>query len=91
MEKAAKAFLTWHGQVFRKTHSLVELGEACAALDATLEPLLRSSAPLTQYAWRFRYPGEPDEPPAQEADSALSTAKAADNAIVSRLPKDTQP
>ena len=27
-----------------------------------LEPVLRSSAPLTEYAWKFRYPGDPDEP-----------------------------
>ena len=49
-EKAMKGFLTWHGQVYRKTHNLVEIGEACAAIDPTLEPLLRRAAELTEYA-----------------------------------------
>lgn len=31
-EKAMKGLLTWHEQIFRKTHNLVELGEACARL-----------------------------------------------------------
>ena len=32
-----KGFLTWHDRPFRKTHNLVEVGEACATVDATLE------------------------------------------------------
>jgi HEPN domain-containing protein len=35
-EKAAKAFLTSHDVLFRKTHDLNELGGQCAALDASL-------------------------------------------------------
>lgn len=57
-EKAIKAFLTWHAQTFRKTHNLVELGQACAAIDSSLESLLRRCVGLTEYAWKFRYPGE---------------------------------
>jgi len=44
-EKAMKGYLTWLGRSFRKTHSLVELGEACAAIDPSLESLLRRAAP----------------------------------------------
>ncbi len=51
VEKALKAFLTWHDRPFRKTHDLVELGAECVAIDATLEPHLRAAAPLTEYAW----------------------------------------
>ena len=36
-EKVMKGFLTWHDRPFRKTHNLVEVGEACATLDVTLE------------------------------------------------------
>src|SRR3990167_8195952 len=57
VEKALKAFLTWHDRPFRKTHDLVELGGQCVAIDASLEPLLQPAAPLTEYAWRYRYPG----------------------------------
>lgn len=62
VEKSLKALLTWHGRVFRKTHNLIELGEACSQIEGSLEQLLRQAAPLTEYAWKFRYPGEPVEP-----------------------------
>jgi HEPN domain-containing protein len=68
-EKAMKAFLAWHDVPFRKTHNLEELGQQCVALDATLSTVADLAAPLTEYAWKFRYPGEPDpssvERPAQ--------------------------
>jgi len=57
-EKAMKAFLAWHDVPFRKTHNLEELGQQCVALDATLGPVADQAAPLTEYAWKFRYPGE---------------------------------
>ena len=60
-EKSLKAFLSWHRIPFRKTHNLVELGESCCHIDQALEPLLRRAAPLTEYAWKFRYPGEPED------------------------------
>ncbi len=90
-EKTLKAFLTWHGQPFRKTHSLVELGRACAVLDPALENLLRQAAPLTEYAWRFRYPGDPEEPTYDEAQSALAIARAVSQEILERLPADVRP
>ena len=49
-EKSLKAFLSWHRVPFRKTHNLVELGEACCRIDQSLDPLLRRAAPLTEYA-----------------------------------------
>ena len=58
VEKAMKAFLTWHDRPFRKTHDLVEVGGQCVELDNSLEVPLRRAAPLTEYAWKFRYPGE---------------------------------
>lgn len=91
VEKSPKAFLTWHGRVFRKTHNLVELGGECAILETSLEPLLRSAAPLTEYAWRYRYPVDPEEPPADEANAALAVAKAVYDAIFERLPAEARP
>ena len=58
-EKSLKAFLSWHHVPFRKTHNLIELGEACCQIDQSLEPLLRRAATLTEYAWKYRYPGDP--------------------------------
>jgi HEPN domain-containing protein len=90
-EKAMKGFLTWHGQVFRKTHNLIELGEACARLDPSLELLLRQAAGLTDYSWKFRYPGEPEEPSDREARDALETARAVYEAVLARLPAEVRP
>lgn len=73
--KSLKAFRSWHRIPFRKTHNLVELGEACCQIDQSLEPLLRRAAPLTEYAWKFRYPGDPEEATAEEAGTALATAR----------------
>jgi len=67
-EKAMKAFLAWHDVPFRKTHNLEELGQQCIALDTTLKAVVDQGAPLTEYAWKFRYPGDEDEPKREEAE-----------------------
>jgi len=90
-EKSLKGFLTWHDQPFRKTHNLVEIGQQCAALDATLEDLTKRAARLTEYAWKYRYPGEPDEPAASEAAEALVLAREVFESILSRLPEEVRP
>lgn len=83
--------MSWNDIPFRKTHILVELGEQCSKLDDTLEALLRRAAVLTEYVWKFRYPGEPEEPTALEADEALSLAKQVYEAVLERLPKILNP
>jgi len=90
-EKAMKGFLAWHDRPFRKTHNLIEVGEACVAIDPTLDELLRRAAPLTEYAWKFRYPGEPEAPPREEAEQALAIARAVYDAILARLPEEVRP
>jgi len=75
VEKALKAFLTWHDQAFRKTHDLAELGGACIGFDRSLEPVLRRAATLTEYAWRYRYPGEPNIPEEIEAREAFALTR----------------
>ena len=74
VEKALKALLTHYDHLFRRTHDLGELALACLQYEPLLEPLLRESAPLTEYAWRFRYPGEVFEPDRHEIDDALRIA-----------------
>lgn len=90
-EKALKAFLTWHSCPFRKTHNLEEIGEQCLKLDGTLKDLIDRAVPLTEYAWKFRYPGEPEAPPREEADAALATAREVYEAMLARLPEEVQP
>jgi HEPN domain-containing protein len=91
VEKSMKAFLTWHSTPFRKTHLLEELGESCLTLDSTLRPFVDKAVPLTQYAWKFRYPGEPEEPSTEEAQAALEIARETYEAILERLPQEVRP
>jgi hypothetical protein len=69
----------------------VELGEAATAVDPALEISLRQAAPLTEYAWRYRYPGDLDEPSSEEAREALAVAREIFESLLSRLPTDVRP
>ncbi len=57
-EKAMKAFLVYHERPFRKTHNLTELGGAVARIEPALAELMREASLMTEFAWRFRYPGD---------------------------------
>lgn len=89
-EKAMKAFLAWYDVPVRKTHNLEELGRLCVALDATLGTLADQAAPLTEYAWRFRYPGDSDEPVRDEAEQALAVAHMVYEAVLTRITPEAQ-
>lgn len=86
-EKAMKGFLAWHDVPFRKTHDLAEIGHQCVGIEPSLESLLIRAASLTQYAWKFRYPGEPEEPSCEEAESSIALAREVYEAIVSLVPE----
>src|SRR5262249_43100009 len=90
-EKSMKAFLAWHEVPFRKTHNREELGQQCVALNATLAVAAGEAAPLTEYAWKFRYPGEPHEPERAEAEEALALAQSVYDVILARLPATARP
>ena len=90
-EKALKGFLTWHDRPFEKTHDLRELGGKCVDVELSLEPLLKKAASLTKYAWKFRYPGDPDDPTLNEAQESLALAREVVNAILDRLPAEVRP
>ncbi len=87
-EKAMKGFLAWHDAPFRKTHDLGEIGQQCAGIDSSLESLFMLAASLTQYAWKFRYPGEPKEPSVEEAEQAIALAREVYDAVLLRLPPE---
>lgn len=90
-EKSFKGFLAWHSTPFRKTHNLEEIGEQCLRLDPTLKGVVDRAVPLTEYAWKFRYPGDPDEPTRDEAVQALALAREVVDAILTRLPPEVRP
>ena len=74
-EKSLKAFLAWHDKPFRKTHSIEEIGQACAAIDPGLGEFVDAAAPLTEFAWKFRYPGDGIDPTREEAERAVAVAR----------------
>ena len=86
IEKAMKSLLTWHDVPFRKTHSLEELGRQCIVIDQSLQILVDQAVPLSEYAWKFRYPGEDELPTEAETEEALTIAQAVIDAISARLP-----
>ena len=86
VEKPLKAYLTWHDEPFRKTHDSDEVGKQCAVLDPTLAPLVRRATPLTEYAWRFRYPGGAPTLTLEAANDALALAREVVEAVLARLP-----
>ncbi|MBW1953754.1 MAG: HEPN domain-containing protein [Deltaproteobacteria bacterium] len=90
-EKAMKGFLTAHDRIFRKTHDLDELASACEDLDPSLKEVLNPARDLTVFAWVFRYPGESEVPPLEEARRFREVAGEVYRAILSRLPQEAQP
>jgi HEPN domain-containing protein len=89
-EKPFKAFLFWNDTLFRKTHELEELGQACRKIDASLKDVVENAVELTPFAWRFRYPGDVTAPSEADALDALSLAREVYEAIISRLPKEIE-
>lgn len=85
-EKALKAFLALHDQPFRKTHSIEELGRLCTPIAPELSSVVDAAVPLTAYAWKFRYPGDVDEPGRDEAERAVQLARSLVEAIERLLP-----
>lgn len=89
-EKALKAFLTWHSIPFRKTHSIEDLGEQGLHIDESLAQTVDRAVPLTEYAWRFRYPGAPLPPTLEDAMQAIVLAKEVMDAVPVRLPHEVR-
>jgi HEPN domain-containing protein len=87
VEKAMKAFLTWHDARFREVHNLEELGECCIGIESTLASAVTSVTPLTKYAVRFRYPGAPYDPSVEEARKSVGLAREFVDIVLAKLPQ----
>ena len=78
VEKSLKAFLVFYNCTYPLTHGLNVLLDLCAEIDSTLTPTVGPALWLTQFAVRFRYPGEEEEEPgpaqAQEGVNAACAA-----------------
>lgn len=88
-EKALEGFLAWHDVPFGKTHDLAALGRLCE-IDPSLAALGRRVARLTEYAWKYRDPGEPEDPSREEAESALALAREVPDTVLGLLPTEVR-
>ncbi len=89
-EKVMKGFLAWHNVPFRRVHSLEEIGEQCLQIEPGLRQTVDQAVPLTEYSWKFRYPGEVHEPTAADAQDALGVAHTVYHAVLDCLPPDAR-
>jgi len=71
IEKSLKALLVLVSAPVRKTHSLVELGDAVARHFPALAMLVREAEPITLWGVAYRYPAE--EAPEDFPDEAAFT------------------
>jgi len=86
VEKAMKALLSYREIPFRKTHNLTELGGSVAQIEHSLAELMREASMITEFAWRFRYPGDPLSIGLADALKALGIAENVLIAISNALP-----
>jgi HEPN domain-containing protein len=88
IEKYLKAFLTYFGKPFRKTHELTELITQCIEIDPEFEILFKMDVDkLTEYAIDVRYPEEFYFPDIQEAKETIEIAEKVKSFIVEKLKK----
>lgn len=85
VEKSLKAFLVLHNRTYPLTHSLNVLLDLCAEIDRTFTSTVGRALWLTQFAVRFRYPGEEEEPTLGKAQEGVSEARAVHSSICERL------
>ncbi len=90
-EKAMKSFLVHREQAFRKTHNLTELGGAVARIEPPLAELMRTASLMTEFAWRFRYPGDQATVSHADALHAIETAERVLRAVIDLLPANCRP
>jgi HEPN domain-containing protein len=84
-EKMLKAFLTFHGRVFEKTHDLGRLCQWCAEIDPIFQPLIDRFDRLTDYAVDARYPGV-EKPSDEDIWEARAITGEIRNLVLDRLP-----
>ena len=89
VEKALKAFLTYHGQIFEKVHAIARLCRHCATIDPGFEQISEPAATLSRFAVQFRYPGDPN-PSIEEVHDALKVVKEVTAFVLERLPQELQ-
>ena len=91
VEKVLKGFLVLHDRPFKKTHIIGEIAQEVLKIIPVLEPLLKQATELTPYATMFRYPGEMELPPVEDAKLAVKLAKQVYDGILPHIPSEARP
>lgn len=87
-EKSMKAFLAWYDVAIPKNAQPGGTRPTMCLVDAMLAPIADQAAPLTEYAWKFRYRGESAEAERTDAEAALAVARGVHGAILARMPAE---
>jgi predicted nucleotidyltransferase/HEPN domain-containing protein len=90
-EKALKAFLACHDEPFAKPHKIGDIGVACLRFDPTLTDFGARAASLTDYAWKFRYPGGGPLPSVEATRDSVEIARQLFQAVLVRVPAECKP
>ena len=88
-EKALKGLLVLHGIPYPLTHDVRKLLTMCSDAGAGLGAGVSAAAGLTQFAIRFRYPGEV-QPSREEARPWLDLARKVCDEVSQRLPAEKE-
>ncbi len=91
VEKALKAFLTWHDTPFRKIHDIEEVGRQCAEIEPALQPAVSRVSSFTTYSMLYRYPSLASPPALDDTKRTLATAREVCDSINSHLPSEVRP
>jgi len=89
VEKYLKAFLTFYGIPFRKTHDLTELINQCTEVDTEFNKLFEINADkLTAYSIDIRYPDDFYTPSLEEAKETIEIAEKVKSFVIQKLKKE---
>ena len=91
VEKVLKAFLTFHGIEFEKSHEIEYLLDLCIGKTSSFEQVRDIAGPLTSYAVRIRYPYPGPPLTLDEARETLSVARQVWNFVLPLLPREVHP
>lgn len=84
-EKLLKAFLTFHGRSFEKTHEISRLCQWCGDVHSSFFNIIDVADRLTAYAVDMRYPGV--EPPTlDDINEARSIVNSVEDLVYRLLP-----
>jgi HEPN domain-containing protein len=90
-EKALKGYLAWCDIPLQRTHDLARLLTQARDVDEAFGSLESAADLLSPYATDPRYPGQENEPEAEDAIEALAEARRVLEFVLVRLPSDIHP